>query len=362
MNTKQMSIPRHKHVWRNRRARRRGVSIVLVALAMTALLGFCALSVDYGFLTKDANQLQRGCDAAALAGAPYLKRTGSDATDTAAASQAAIYVAYQNGLTITSSNVTFLNNNTQIKVQASQTQAFLFGRALGMSSSKVTRDAVAGINAITAADTSGVVPMGVTSDTENAYKYDWTHDYTITLIRGNTQPFIRDTTTNPVTDDMILFDLGGGNGKSPAHMQNQTAGTEIVPTTIGNDETTLNASNTSETLHMERGLASRFTAAALPPYSDPTGSKADQIVAGTADISNPRVVSIIVTNSNPNPSGGTTQLPILDFQPIYLESYTEIGNATTLKVRFLPPLNSSSGDHTITSGSPTGIRQIQLMG
>lgn len=361
---------------RRNRSRRHGVTIVLVALAMTVLLGFCAMAVDYGFLTNNANQLQRACDAAALAGASYLKKTGNDSTDTTNAATAAVYVAFQNGVTITSANCTFLSDNTQIKVTASRNQAFMFGRALGMAGSAVTRAATAGVQGITGMTTGGngnAVPLGITQETDNAYKNDQVHDITITLIRANKQAFQRDTTDPYEPDPFVAFDLGGGNAKSPAHMQWQTDGSEVVPTNVGDNETTLNADgNASQTIHLGRGLDDRFAQAALPPWNDPNGTMADQIVAGTARGDNPRIVSVIVTRSNPDFRGGTTQLPILDFQPVYLEGWTQTtvngpdGPAvvTQIKVRFLGPQTKSSGQFTTTPpGTPlTQVRVLALQG
>ena len=55
--------------------RRGGGVVVIVTLSLTVLMGVCALVVDYGLLVNDKNRLQRGCDAAALAGASQLKLT-----------------------------------------------------------------------------------------------------------------------------------------------------------------------------------------------------------------------------------------------------------------------------------------------
>jgi Flp pilus assembly protein TadG len=49
-----------------------GAVIVLVALALTVLLGMSALAVDYGSLVVAKSELQNAADAAALAGARAL--------------------------------------------------------------------------------------------------------------------------------------------------------------------------------------------------------------------------------------------------------------------------------------------------
>src|SRR4028119_435182 len=61
-------------------SRRKGSIMVVTCLSMVALLGFCALAVDYGRLVSSRNQLQRACDAAALAGATELPATTTAST------------------------------------------------------------------------------------------------------------------------------------------------------------------------------------------------------------------------------------------------------------------------------------------
>ena len=50
----------------------RGAVLIHVALAMTALCGFCAMAVDYGVLMAARSQAQAAADAGALAGATTL--------------------------------------------------------------------------------------------------------------------------------------------------------------------------------------------------------------------------------------------------------------------------------------------------
>jgi Putative Flp pilus-assembly TadE/G-like len=52
----------------------RGVAAIMVALAITALLGIAALAVDIGYLNVAKNELQNIVDASALAGAGELSR------------------------------------------------------------------------------------------------------------------------------------------------------------------------------------------------------------------------------------------------------------------------------------------------
>jgi hypothetical protein len=50
----------------------RGVTVIVVALAITMLIGFAALAVDLGYMMVAKNELQNAADAGALAGTRYL--------------------------------------------------------------------------------------------------------------------------------------------------------------------------------------------------------------------------------------------------------------------------------------------------
>lgn len=57
---------------RGKSTRRRGVTVVLVVMALVVLMGFAALSVDVGAMYNARNDLQRAADSAALAAAARL--------------------------------------------------------------------------------------------------------------------------------------------------------------------------------------------------------------------------------------------------------------------------------------------------
>jgi len=59
-----------------KRKRNRGQVLVLVALAIIVLLGFCALAIDLGYLWTVRHELQRCADTGALAGASAFKNDG----------------------------------------------------------------------------------------------------------------------------------------------------------------------------------------------------------------------------------------------------------------------------------------------
>jgi Flp pilus assembly protein TadG len=69
---------------RNRRQRREGSILVLVAIAMVPLFGMVAFAVDYGYLLKVHGDLQRAADATALAAVLSLEPASDGEQDLAA--------------------------------------------------------------------------------------------------------------------------------------------------------------------------------------------------------------------------------------------------------------------------------------
>lgn len=99
-----------------------GVTMVLVAIALLALLGMAGLAIDVGQLVVAKAQLTRAADAAALAGVqslPDVNRAVADALN---------YVAINEpGATATAQQV----GSQQLKVTASKTVPTTFMRVFG---------------------------------------------------------------------------------------------------------------------------------------------------------------------------------------------------------------------------------------
>ena len=64
----------------NRRRNPRGVALVWTAIMLFVMIGIVGLSIDWGWATLDAHQLQNASDAAALAGAMLVKNAAHDGT------------------------------------------------------------------------------------------------------------------------------------------------------------------------------------------------------------------------------------------------------------------------------------------
>jgi hypothetical protein len=124
-----------------------GVSIVLVALMLTFLLGMAAFGVDIALANSEATRLQRAADAAALSGVVFIPSGLADAA--AAATETAAANGYP------ASQVTvepIVNRSDRVRVTIRQNVPLNFGQFLGTDSIDLERHAVAEYN--------GPIPMG----------------------------------------------------------------------------------------------------------------------------------------------------------------------------------------------------------
>jgi len=150
---------------RSRRKNERGVTIVLVAFSLLALLGMAALAIDIATLYVARGEAQRAADAAALAGAKMFATSGYTSAPTtiasadicqpggpganAAANRQAEAVAAQNlvgGLPAVVQNITCdvtpANPQIGVTIQRTALPSF-FGRIWGGAASSVSATAVA---------------------------------------------------------------------------------------------------------------------------------------------------------------------------------------------------------------------------
>jgi Flp pilus assembly protein TadG len=141
-----------------KRMRARGQTVVMLTLLIPILLGAVALGTDVAVFYYNWSQLQRGADAAALAGGAYLPRDTSTATSTA------IQYAGRNGIPSGQViSVTFGNANTTITVSVQRTVPFMFARVVGLVSNPVRASATAAVQ--TAGSATGAMPIGLNSNT-----------------------------------------------------------------------------------------------------------------------------------------------------------------------------------------------------
>jgi hypothetical protein len=128
-------------------SRDEGVSIVLVALMLTFLLGMAAFGVDIALANSEATRVQRAADAAALSGVVFMPSGLADAT--AAATQ----TAAANGYPASQVTVEAISGRSdRVRVTIRDTVGLNFGSFLGTDSIDLERHAVAEYN--------GPIPMG----------------------------------------------------------------------------------------------------------------------------------------------------------------------------------------------------------
>ena len=138
----------------------RGVSTLLLAVMLPAILGVQALTVDATRTFVERRELQNAVDAAALAAATYLPSTNAVQLDHART--AAVEYAALNGVTISPSDVTFTTDRQpydRVNVQAQADVSFVFARTFGLSLGAVGSQGVAQLGQL--GGMPGILPWGV---------------------------------------------------------------------------------------------------------------------------------------------------------------------------------------------------------
>jgi Flp pilus assembly protein TadG len=338
----------HRWVTQKRRAshkRRAGSVLVMVALSFVVLCGFTAFATDYGQMVWWRNQLQRACDASALAGASQLP-FGDDAKTVAET------VGKQNG--VPAPTISWPNGTKQIRVTATREVKFGFAKMIGLSSGTVSASAVAGRIALKGVP--GNVPLAITTDDYNRYKNGTSFE--TRLVDNNRQDFNAGT--------LVALDLRfDNNGKSPAQFEDDLDNGS--PETVHLNQqinSTLNASLSAQGPKMEDAIMGRINAAAAAPYYD-TGSR---YVFPKYPDGDPRVVTIIIADPNPQ-DNSNPMVTARAIVPVYIESVRSPGNSDNyyLHLRILPGIPAyGSEDPGIEVGDDstpdTGLAVVKLVG
>jgi len=180
---------------KNRKSKK-GQSLVLIALASTVLLGFAALAVDYSLMVLEATNMQKAADAAALAGAAKLSlsKDSSGAIVASDASKAnartdAVFVASQNGYTITTSNVSF-PTAARVRVDVTTNSTLFLSRVFNATSATITRHATAECSSVKTIN--GIAPLGVTTTDYAKYGPNGTNkgqQFMVNLVVNQDDPF-----------------------------------------------------------------------------------------------------------------------------------------------------------------------------
>lgn len=384
--------------------RRGGNVLVLTAFGLVTMVGCCALAVDYGLLVSDANRTQRALDAAALAGAQDLKQS-TDAADQVRARDTAVLTAAQNGLAINKdTDVSFESGGTVISVKGSASRPYYFARIFnsvapgspsGGSVSRRAKARVASCAALNTLSPPHVVPIGITWDTYGGldpagydhpmgYRNDWETNRqfldqpsrmtyrVLTLTRQNATTFGK--------DDYVLFDLRNSPAKSGAHFLSQITGDAAAQALsgIGDYETTLNASDSSQGSKLSDAFTILFQRAASLPWNDATsdpminavGIRYPDILGGNSVLNangqpNPRLVSLVITSAPTSaPVNGSWNTQIQGYAPVYVRRAFATMDAITgqtllqMEVGFLPPQSNSNGMCDANTGAVVSGQRI----
>lgn len=152
------------------KVKRKGNASILVAIAMTALLGSSAYVVDIGIAYGEKIKLENAVDAAALSGALELPSNP----------QRAIEIAKEylekNGVDINSSNIIISQDNKSMEVSSQREVKHYFAQVLGVSKSTVKAKSKAIIGPAKSV-TGGIRPFAVVA-------YDYSYGDLVALKEG----------------------------------------------------------------------------------------------------------------------------------------------------------------------------------
>ncbi len=137
--------------WRVRRSSEAGIATILVAIVVPLVgIGCAATAVDVGRWYLEVQRVQKAADASALAGVPYLPHDMPNAV------LLAKEVAARNGYNDTAADVIVVvaagDKTTQLRVTITKVVHNVFGSAIGVPQTTITRSAVG--------DFLGPSPMG----------------------------------------------------------------------------------------------------------------------------------------------------------------------------------------------------------
>lgn len=147
----------------------RGSALILVALALTVLVGFAGLAVDAGRLYIERQRLQTIADAAALAGARQLPDSRQQAATTALA-----MVRANQPTPLTTETADVAADNLAVTVRLARPVPLTLIRLLGLTDVQVGVTATAQVGKVGAV--TGALPLGV-----EAQDFETGRQYTLKL-------------------------------------------------------------------------------------------------------------------------------------------------------------------------------------
>ena len=147
--------------------KRKGSAAILVAIAMTALLGFSAYVVDIGIIYGEKIKLENAVDAAALSAVLELPSNPQKAVEIANE------YLQKNGVEPNRANITIAQDNKSIEISSQKDVKHFFAQVLGITKSNVNAKSKAIIGPVRSV-TSGIRPFAVVA-------YDYHYGDLVTL-------------------------------------------------------------------------------------------------------------------------------------------------------------------------------------
>lgn len=278
-----------------------GASAVLVAIAITALLGMAGLAVDGGRLYFMKTRMQNAMDAAVLAAVHDIPGSTNLAVSDADA------VAKLNG--DSNPNVGFSNQNTEITVSTADNSdndvKFSFARVLGFRDSHVEASASARVEALSAA--TGVIPLGMNSSQTYTYGDEVT-------MKISSPPFSSDGLGSGNFGALNL----DGNGAAPYKQDLANGSTNTI--SIGQ---VLNTQTGDMVGPTKQGLDARLQSCPdnWPDISQNCG----------------RILLIPVYTVLPSSGNQVGQVQVVGFATFYLDTYANDGTITGKFIQYVWP-------------------------
>lgn len=264
----------------------RGNICVMWLLALLVLVGIVAVAIDAGHMVNDANRLQRGCDAAALAGAAKLQfvKTGFTITNNsastgsigvtpdsqAAARNDAVLVSHFNGVTATQDQVSF-PTIYRVTVSVPEPVNMFFSRIWGAGLNTITRHATAEKKPVSGI--GGAAPLGICVEDYNNYRPGGPLSgglMHLSLVVNQSDPF------GP--GNMIALSLDGNPSKPVSVFQDEVAYGYTPKVSIGQTANSLNGTTSVQNAAYD-GLSTRllqdntrFPVLIVPPKTQTNGT------------------------------------------------------------------------------------------
>ena len=230
-----------------------GQSIVMIAMSLVVLCGMAAIAVDIGRVSVERGQLQNAADAAALAGAAALP------TATTAKSQAVLYAGI-NGVSAADTTATtpFGGNASKIEVVCQGTVDYTFARIFGLTSTQVTVRSVAEKKGVTG-------PFG----------YAIFSGSTLDLMQMSSQNLTINGSVHSNADVLLTGTVNiSGNAESVKSFSAYVTSIQVGGTCQGSSVTV-----SGSTINVPTRISSPATTIAMPDFS--TDVKNEATAAGT---------------------------------------------------------------------------------